>query len=311
MAYLVLYKTVFSWLWRNQHKYHPQKRGKLWLQNYDSPTHSYASLYNGSHHTHSLTPFLCFAVRPASCALYSISLSTRFLSLLISSLSTTPLPHSLQAVRTRTSEEFRSAKSGIMFSSDVTARGLDYPDVTLVLQVRTIRASVLTIQCSVVSVSRSLPLFLSPLHPLFLLPFLPSLSFFLFLILPHCLYPFSFSFLFLSLTRWAWLPRTSTYTDWAVQREQARRAADYCSAPHSKKQVTIYFILTCILFVFLAVSVTGRELDNLCLCPPVCRSVCVSICGCLSVYFFFSLSFCLFVDLFAYQFVYLSVPLLV
>jgi hypothetical protein len=41
-----------------------------------------------------------------------------------------------QAVRTRTSEEFRSATKGIMFSSDVTARGLDYPDVTLVLQVR-------------------------------------------------------------------------------------------------------------------------------------------------------------------------------
>lgn len=41
-----------------------------------------------------------------------------------------------QAVRTRTSDEFRSAKRGIMFSSDVTARGLDYPDVTLVLQVR-------------------------------------------------------------------------------------------------------------------------------------------------------------------------------
>ena len=40
-----------------------------------------------------------------------------------------------QAVRTRTSDEFRSAKRGIMFSSDVTARGLDYPDVTLVLQV--------------------------------------------------------------------------------------------------------------------------------------------------------------------------------
>ena len=41
----------------------------------------------------------------------------------------------LQPQRTRTSEAFRSAKRGIMFSSDVTARGLDYPDVTLVLQV--------------------------------------------------------------------------------------------------------------------------------------------------------------------------------
>ena len=47
------------------------------------------------------------------------------------------VPHcTVQPQRTRTSEAFRSAKRGIMFSSDVTARGLDYPDVTLVLQVR-------------------------------------------------------------------------------------------------------------------------------------------------------------------------------
>jgi ATP-dependent RNA helicase MSS116 len=39
-----------------------------------------------------------------------------------------------QSQRTRTSEQFRLAKKGIMFSSDVTARGMDYPDVTLVLQ---------------------------------------------------------------------------------------------------------------------------------------------------------------------------------
>ncbi len=39
-----------------------------------------------------------------------------------------------QAVRTKTSDQFRAAKRGIMFSSDVTARGMDYPDVTLVLQ---------------------------------------------------------------------------------------------------------------------------------------------------------------------------------
>ena len=37
-----------------------------------------------------------------------------------------------QGARTRTSEQFRGAKKGVMFSSDVTARGLDYPDVTLV-----------------------------------------------------------------------------------------------------------------------------------------------------------------------------------
>ena len=41
----------------------------------------------------------------------------------------------LQAYRTRTSEDFRKARSAIMFSSDVTARGMDYPDVTLVVQV--------------------------------------------------------------------------------------------------------------------------------------------------------------------------------
>ena len=41
----------------------------------------------------------------------------------------------VQPARTRTSEQFRKATRGIMFSSDVTARGLDYPDVTLVLQV--------------------------------------------------------------------------------------------------------------------------------------------------------------------------------
>ena len=39
-----------------------------------------------------------------------------------------------QGSRTATSEKFRQAKKGIMFSSDVTARGMDYPDVTLVLQ---------------------------------------------------------------------------------------------------------------------------------------------------------------------------------
>lgn len=36
-----------------------------------------------------------------------------------------------QSSRISTSEKFRSAKSAILFTSDVTARGLDYPDVTL------------------------------------------------------------------------------------------------------------------------------------------------------------------------------------
>lgn len=40
-----------------------------------------------------------------------------------------------QGARTKTSDQFRVAKSAILFSSDVTARGLDYPDVTLVIQV--------------------------------------------------------------------------------------------------------------------------------------------------------------------------------
>lgn len=40
-----------------------------------------------------------------------------------------------QPQRTKTAERFRSARQGVMFSSDVSARGVDYPDVTLVVQV--------------------------------------------------------------------------------------------------------------------------------------------------------------------------------
>ncbi|KAK2063532.1 DEAD/DEAH box helicase [Colletotrichum caudatum] len=40
-----------------------------------------------------------------------------------------------QAQRTNASERFREAKSGILFSTDVTARGLDFPNVTHVIQV--------------------------------------------------------------------------------------------------------------------------------------------------------------------------------
>lgn len=40
-----------------------------------------------------------------------------------------------QSARTKTSEAFRKADTAIMFSSDVSARGMDYPDVTFVLQV--------------------------------------------------------------------------------------------------------------------------------------------------------------------------------
>ena len=40
-----------------------------------------------------------------------------------------------QSARTKTSDAFRNADTAIMFSSDVSARGMDYPDVTFVLQV--------------------------------------------------------------------------------------------------------------------------------------------------------------------------------
>mmetsp|Transcript_834 Transcript_834/g.1372 ORF Transcript_834/g.1372 Transcript_834/m.1372 type:complete len:604 (-) Transcript_834:42-1853(-) len=40
-----------------------------------------------------------------------------------------------QSVRQKASDKFRLAKSAVLFSSDVSARGMDYPDVTFVLQV--------------------------------------------------------------------------------------------------------------------------------------------------------------------------------
>ena len=40
-----------------------------------------------------------------------------------------------QSARTKTSAQFVAAKQGILFTSDVSARGLDYPNVTFVLQV--------------------------------------------------------------------------------------------------------------------------------------------------------------------------------
>ena len=40
-----------------------------------------------------------------------------------------------QPARERASEEFRTKKNAILFTSDVSARGMDYPDVTFVLQV--------------------------------------------------------------------------------------------------------------------------------------------------------------------------------
>ncbi|KAL8951549.1 MAG: hypothetical protein Q9222_002487 [Ikaeria aurantiellina] len=40
-----------------------------------------------------------------------------------------------QSARTRTTEEFKAAKKGVMFASDVIGRGMDFPDVSLVVQV--------------------------------------------------------------------------------------------------------------------------------------------------------------------------------
>lgn len=40
-----------------------------------------------------------------------------------------------QAQRTRAADQFRAATRCVMFSSDVSARGVDYPDVSLVVQV--------------------------------------------------------------------------------------------------------------------------------------------------------------------------------
>jgi ATP-dependent RNA helicase MSS116 len=40
-----------------------------------------------------------------------------------------------QAQRTRASDDFRNCKSGLLFSSDVTARGMDFPNVTHVIQI--------------------------------------------------------------------------------------------------------------------------------------------------------------------------------
>ncbi|KAJ0166282.1 ATP-dependent RNA helicase cyt-19, mitochondrial [Colletotrichum tanaceti] len=42
-----------------------------------------------------------------------------------------------QGQRTRSAESFRRAKSGILFSTDVTSRGLDFPNVTHVIQLGT------------------------------------------------------------------------------------------------------------------------------------------------------------------------------
>jgi ATP-dependent RNA helicase MSS116 len=40
----------------------------------------------------------------------------------------------MQPQRDKASAAFRAAAEGVLFTSDVSARGVDYPDVTLVLQ---------------------------------------------------------------------------------------------------------------------------------------------------------------------------------
>ena len=42
-----------------------------------------------------------------------------------------------QASRNKASNEFKRSKRGVLLTSDVSARGIDYPDVSLVIQVRT------------------------------------------------------------------------------------------------------------------------------------------------------------------------------
>jgi hypothetical protein len=41
-----------------------------------------------------------------------------------------------QGARTKVSQKFKDCKQGILFTSDVSARGMDYPDVSMVVQVR-------------------------------------------------------------------------------------------------------------------------------------------------------------------------------
>lgn len=41
-----------------------------------------------------------------------------------------------QSYRTRISDEFKESKELILITSDVSARGMNYPDVTLVIQVK-------------------------------------------------------------------------------------------------------------------------------------------------------------------------------
>lgn len=52
-----------------------------------------------------------------------------------------------QGHRNKVSEKFRNGEGLIMFTSDVSARGMDYPDVTAVLQVRCAGVSAVCVEC--------------------------------------------------------------------------------------------------------------------------------------------------------------------
>lgn len=50
-----------------------------------------------------------------------------------------------QLHRTRVSEEFKESKRLILVTSDVSARGMNYPDVTLVIQVKSTKVKLVFI----------------------------------------------------------------------------------------------------------------------------------------------------------------------
>ena len=52
-----------------------------------------------------------------------------------------------QAYRTSASNRFREMKKGVLFTSDVSARGVDYPDVTNVVQVRCFGTQYRVVHC--------------------------------------------------------------------------------------------------------------------------------------------------------------------
>jgi superfamily II DNA or RNA helicase len=68
-----------------------------------------------------------------------------------------------QSYRTRVSDEFRKSKGLILVTSDVSARGVDYPDVTLVVQVRYVEL----LPCFILLLYYHLPACSHPSHNIF------------------------------------------------------------------------------------------------------------------------------------------------